>query len=187
MNLGRSVLGAFLTLSLIMSLPVHASDKSCTEAFRNAKETFEVRLRELETNEVIGWGTTVGSFALGAICYFKLPKAGKFARTTVCSGVAGTFAVAGAGWGFNNRIKAGRLRDAYRLYSIYESRHNQDPAKVKEAQAMLSALGVDKQKEAKALEEFATLMDFGKLCDGEMPRTYNEALGIMRDRLHAAE
>lgn len=186
MNLGRSILGAFLTLSLVMSLPVHASDKSCTEAFRNAKETFEVRLRELETNEFVGWATAGAGVVAGAVCY-KLLKAGRFAKSTCGLSVAGLFGLTGAGWGVNNHIKAGRLRDAYRLYSIYESRHNQDPAKVKEAQAMLSALGVDKQKEAKALEEFATLMDFGKLCDGEMPRTYNEALGIMRDRLHAAE
>lgn len=186
MNLGRSILGAFLTLSIFMSVPSFASDKSCTEAFRNAKETFEVRLREMETNEIMGWVATGVGLAAGGVCY-KLLKAGRFAKTTCGATIAGIFGVPGTGWAVSNRIKAGRLRDAYRLYSIYESRYNQDPAKVKEAQTMLSALGVDKQKETKALEEFATLMDFGKLCDGEMPRTYNEALGIMRDRLHATE
>ena len=186
MKLGRSTFGILLSISLMASLPTFAAEKSCVEAFRNAKVNFESRMAALENQEQMAWAMGIVGLAAGAACV-KLLRAGKIARG-LCATVFGAGPmVAAYGFDSTSRTKMARLRDAYRLYSIYESRYNPDPAENKEAQTMLSTLGVDKQKEKRALEEFATLMDYGKLCDGEMPRTYEEALGLMRDRLHSAE
>jgi hypothetical protein len=185
MKSGRSIVGVLLASSLLMSLPASATERSCVEAFKNAKVNFETRLEKLERQQTMAWGMAAFGVAAGVACG-KFLHAGRIGRSACATVFGGGPLVAAYGFDSTSRTKISRLRDAYRLYSIYESRYNPDPALNKEAQAMLSTLGVDKQKEQRALEEFATLMDYGKLCDGEMPRTYEEALGLMRDRLHSA-
>jgi hypothetical protein len=186
MKSGRSIVGVLLATALLASLPASAAERSCVEAFKNAKVNFEKRLEGLERQQTMAWGMGAVGLAAGVACV-KFLRAGRLGRSA-CATVFGAGPVVAAySFDSTSRTKISRLRDAYRLYSIYESRYNPaDPALNKEAQAMLSTLGVDKQKEQLALEEFATLMDYGKLCDGEMPRTYDEALGLMRDRLHSA-
>lgn len=186
MKSSRSIVGVLLASSLLASLPASATERPCVEAFKSAKVNFEKRLEKLESQQTMAWGMGMVGLAAGVACV-KFLRAGRIGRSA-CATVFGAAPVVAA-YGFDSasRTKMARLRDAYRLYTIYESRHSADPSANKEAQAMLSTLGVDKQKEQRALEEFATLMDYGKLCDGEMPRTYEEALGLMRDRLHSAD
>jgi hypothetical protein len=185
MIFGRSIVGVLLATSLVVSLPASAAERSCVEAFKNAKVNFQKRLEKLETHQTMAWGMGAFGIAAGVACA-KFLRAGKIGRSACATVFGGAPVVAAYGFDSSSRTKISRLRDAYRLYTIYESLHSPDPTQDKEAQLMLSTLGVDKQKEQRALEEFATLMDYGKLCDGEMPRTYEEALGLMRDRLHSA-
>ena len=183
MNSGRSIVGILLAISLLAGLPASAAEKSCVEAFKNAKVNFEQRLEKLERHQWMAWGMGAAGVAASVTCLKFLR--GRIGRSACATVFGGGPLIAAYGFDSTSRTKMSRLRDAYRLYTIYESRYSPDPSQNKEAQAMLSTLGVDKQKEQRALEEFATLMDYGKLCDGEMPRTYEEALGIMRDRLHS--
>lgn len=185
MKSGRSIVGILLASSLLVSLPTSAAEGSCVEAFKSAKINFETRLEKLESQQTMAWGMGVFGVAAGVACV-RFLRAGKIGRGACATVFGAAPVVAAYGFDSTSRTKMSRLRDAYRLYMIYESRYSPDPSTNKEAQAMLSTLGVDKQKEQRALEEFATLMDYGKLCDGEMPRTYEEALGLMRDRLHSA-
>ncbi len=185
MNYGRSLLGTALSLTLALSFPAYAAEKSCVEAFRHAKTEFTERMAKLRNDEVNSYAGMGISAAAFAVCMGVL-KAGIIARGACGLLFAGTGAAA-FGYGSTTRTKIARLHDAYRLFSIYEAHAAMDPQSNKEAQTMMKNLGVDIQKEQKALEEFATLMEFGKLCEGDMPRTYDEAMGLMKDRLHAAE
>lgn len=200
MNFGKSILGAVLTLTLVTSVTAPAAEKTCVEVFKDSKEKFEAKMSALQTRQNGANMVTGTSAVFGLIC---LMTKGKWIVKGACATAFAGFAGAGAFYSSTTSAKMSRLHDAYRLYLIYEATalNQQDPAFAttpagKESQLMIKNLEKELQKEdgekaeqyraklQKAPEQFATLMEFGKFCEGGLP-TYGEAMRVMKEWLHA--
>lgn len=180
----KSTIGAFLSLFLVTGLSATAEESACVRSFRKANTEFfkthvqiQRRQNEAMVGAVVGGVSGVGCIAL---------------RRSVMGvvGCGSLGAVLGGGsWAYSalQADKLKRLYDAHRLYQAYFAFISDEIQYSEFAQKFASDLGVDKQKEKAAMKELAALIEWGALCEGEHPRSYNEALELMKSRLLEVE
>jgi hypothetical protein len=180
----KIAIGAFLSLILVTGLPATAEESACVKSFRKANAEFFKTHAQIERRQ---WeaqlGTGVGIVS-GLGCMFL--------RRSVMGVVGcGSFGalIGGGSYAYSvvQEDKLSRMYDAHRLYQAYYAVISDEIQDSKDAQALASDLGIDKQKEKAALKELATLIEWGSLCEGEQTRSYKEALELMKGRLHAIQ
>ena len=180
----KSAIGAILSLILVTGLTATAEESACVKSFRKANTEFFKTHAHIERRAHEAWLGGVGGLAAGATCFY-------FSRTVMGAvGCGALGAVAGGGsyaYSVTQTNKLKRLFDAHRLYQAYYAYTSDEIQHSDYAQNFVSDLGVDKQKEKAALKELAALIEWGALCEGEQPRSYDEALELMKSRLLVAQ
>jgi len=178
----KSVMGAILSLILVSGLSATAEESACVKSFRRANSEFFKVYADLERRKMEAQVGTVVGGVVGVGC--------ALVRRTVMGAVGCSLLGAAAGGGaytYSRTVAARmqRLYDAHRLYQAYAAFKNKQSRQSEFAQRLVSDLGVDVQKEENALRDLAALMEWGSLCEGQQPRSYDEALEMMKSRLHA--
>jgi|GEM_PF-6320075 len=178
----KRTMGAILSLILVSGLNATAEESACVKSFRKANAEFFKTHAQIQRRQDEATGGVLVGVAVGLGC--------AAVRRTVmgavgCGSLGASLGGASYFVSVIQEAKYKQLFDAHRLYQAYYAYIEGDVEHSEFAQAFLKDLGVDVQKEQAALKELAALMEWGSLCEGEQPRSYEEALELMKGRLHA--
>ncbi len=185
MRAKATILSVILMASFSTGAFAQTEEESvCVKSFRKANTEFFKSHKTIENRQSNSMYSAAIVGAAGVACVgLRRTVAGLVA----CS--AGATAIGGSAYGYSKiqESKLQRLFDAHRLYTAYYSTIDETADPSEYTTQFVSDLGVDVNKEKEVLKDMAGLMKWGALCEGEQPRSYEEVLEIMKQRLHAAQ
>lgn len=178
----KKAVAAVLSLVLGASQVALAEESACVKAFRKADLEYQKKQLELDPVQMGATGIMVSGAAGAGWCFLRSPTVmGKLG----CALLGGIPLIAGGGGHWYASSRLSRMSEASGIYQTYRAYKDDGIKNSEDAQSLLSALGVDKQQEDRAMRELVTLMEWGSLCEGAQPRSVKEVVELMKGRLHS--